>query len=77
MTSADLGQPLKGYVARLVDTGRCRSLCIARFSLPSLPYPRVSGFLAYERTFMSERCLDVSSISPQGGLARTFAESSQ
>ena len=40
---------------------------IARLSLPSLPYASVSGFLAYERTFSSEQCLRVSSISPQRG----------
>ncbi|HZZ04088.1 hypothetical protein [Paraburkholderia sp.] len=66
MTSADLGQQLEGYVARLVETGRYRSLCIARLSLPPLPYAKVSGFLASERTLSSERCLGVSSISSQG-----------
>jgi hypothetical protein len=40
-------------------------LRIDRLSLPSHPYARFSGFLAYERTFSPERCLGVSSISPK------------
>ncbi|RKE23747.1 hypothetical protein B0G76_8427 [Paraburkholderia sp. BL23I1N1] len=51
MTGADVGQQLEGHVATLVETGRYRSLCIARLSLPPLPYAEVSGFLTTSAPF--------------------------
>jgi hypothetical protein len=47
-------------------------LRIARLSLPPLPYARVSGFLAGERTFSSERCLG-SVVDPSKGVWRDLS----
>ncbi|MDR6495220.1 hypothetical protein J2797_005136 [Paraburkholderia terricola] len=50
MPSADLGQQLEGYVAKLVETGRYRSLCIGPPQPSSAPIRqglRIPGIRAH------------------------------